>query len=105
MDSSSPAPDTRLWRFLRFPLTRIVIATVAIVLIIGVIQFLGLKANIKPNTAPGAVIGVLIIAAVFATYIAYVRLIERRAVTELSTRKAGVELGAGAIVGAVLFGL
>jgi hypothetical protein len=102
---SSSVPDSRLWRFLRFPVTRIVIATAAITLVIGVIQFLGLRAHIKPNSGLGAVIGVLIIVAVLATYIGYVRLIERREVTELSTRKAGVELGAGVIVGVVLFAL
>ena len=104
-DSIAPTPDSRLWRFLRFPLTRIVIATVAISVVIGVLQFIGLAAHIKPHSALGVTIGTLIIVGVFATYIAFVRLIERREVTELSARKAGVEFAVGAILGVVLFGL
>jgi len=105
MVSTPSVPDTRLWRFLRFPLTRIVIATVAISVVIGVLQFIGLAAHIPPHSPVGIAIGVLVIVAVVATYVAFVRLIEGREVTELSTRKAGVEFGVGALVGATLFGL
>ncbi len=40
----------------------------------------------------------------FLGYVAYVRLIERRAVRELAARRAGPELIAGLVVGAALFG-
>jgi hypothetical protein len=104
MDSKRSAPDSKFWRFLRHPLTRIVIATVAIATVIGGLQFAALAAHIDPYSTLGAGIAVLIIVATLATYIAYVRFIERRPVIELATHKAGAEFAVGALIGAAMFG-
>ncbi|HZF25579.1 MAG TPA: type II CAAX endopeptidase family protein [Steroidobacteraceae bacterium] len=64
-----------------------------------------LAAHIEPHSAAGVAIGLLIIVAVLATYIAYVRLLERREVKELSKRGASLELLLGAVAGSALFGL
>ena len=95
----------RVWAFLQFPLTRLVIAIVAIAIVIGVIQTAVKAAGIEPHSAPGVVGAFLIVAATLATYAAFVRVIERRRVTELGRAGAAGELGVGFLLGLALFTL
>ncbi|HKE47432.1 MAG TPA: type II CAAX endopeptidase family protein [Rhodanobacteraceae bacterium] len=95
----------RMWAFLQFPLTRIVLAALALAVVIGVIQ-VGAKAlGIQPRTAGGLVIACLIMLATLATYYAFVHAIERRRVVELGTQRAAPEFASGFLVGMFLFAL
>ena len=101
-------PPTRLWRFVQFPLTRIVIATVFLIAAVVPLQGLAtlMHVNVNPVSLPLAVVAVLVlvtIIALMATYIAYVRLIERRPVTELGTPGAASEFVVGFVIGGFLF--
>ncbi len=95
----------RAWAFLQFPLTRIVIAIVALALAIGVIQTAARTAGVAPHSAPGVIGALLIIIGTLATYAAFVRVVERRRVAELGSAGAAREYGAGFALGFVLFSL
>jgi len=95
----------RLWAFLQFPLTRIVIAIVALAFVIGVIQTAAKAAGIAPHSVPGVIGALLIVVGTLATYAAFVRVVERRRVAELGRAGAARELGAGFALGFALFSL
>lgn len=95
----------RLWAFLQFPLTRIVIAVIALAVLIGVIQVGAKAAGIVPHSTVGVVVAVLIMFGTLLTYAGFVRLIERRRVAELDFAKAAPEFGAGLVAGAFLFSI
>lgn len=88
-------------RILAFPLTRIFVATLFIVVPFAAVTVpLNLFVTNKPLHRLGAL---LLAAVVVASYTAYVRVIEKRAVTELSGPHAAPEFGAGLLFGAMLF--
>jgi CAAX protease family protein len=95
----------RLWAFLQFPLTRIVIAVASVVVAIGAIQACAKVAGIAPHSAAGVVLAILIVIATLAIYAAFVRVIERRAVAELGFAGAPRETGVGFLLGFALFAL
>lgn len=94
---------TRLAPVVRFPLTRILLGAAAVIgallltraLIEGAYEVLGL--------GPGGFFSIpavmAVVVAVSLAYAGYVRLVERRAVTELSREGAFPEAGAGLLVG------
>lgn len=77
-------------RLLAFPVVRLVLAVAPIVGFLVAASKLGL-----PMLAAGAVVPLL--------YVVYVRVVERRAVAELATAGAGLELLRGFVIGAALF--
>jgi len=92
----------RTWRFLQFPLTRIVLSAVAL---IGVQLLLGAGLRglgIRPHSGAGLAAAALVVVAVLATYGACVRLLEQRAVVELGRPRASALL-AGFAIGVLLF--
>jgi len=95
----------RLWAFLQFPLTRVVIAVVALTVFIGVIQIGAKAAGVVPHSTVGVVVAVLIILGTLLTYTAFVRVIECRRVAELGFARAAPESGAGFVVGVLLFSI
>jgi membrane protease YdiL (CAAX protease family) len=95
----------RLWAFLQFPLTRIVIAVVALTVFIGLIQIGAKAAGIAPHSTVGVIVAVLIMLGTLLTYAAFVRVIECRRVAELGFAKAAPEFGAGFVVGVLLFSI
>ncbi|HEY6985623.1 MAG TPA: type II CAAX endopeptidase family protein [Rhodanobacteraceae bacterium] len=95
----------RLWAFLQFPLTRIVIAVLALMLVIAVIQIGSKAAGIVPHSPVGVLVAILIMIAVLATYSIFVRGIERRPVVELGLTGAAGEYGSGLALGVALFSL
>ena len=97
-----PAPT--LWRrVLTFPLVRIVVAIIFIAVPFVMVRTpLNLFVTDKPLRRVGAL---LLAAVVLGAYWAYVRIVERRAVSELSSMRAARELGIGLALGALLFGL
>jgi hypothetical protein len=97
-DSTTPT----FWRkVLTFPLVRIVVAIIFIAIPFAVVSTpFNLFVTDKPLKRVGAL---LLAAVVLLAYRAYVRIVERRAVTELSGTRAVRELGSGLALGALLF--
>lgn len=90
-------------KFLQFPLTRIVLGSVIIIAVPVLVQ-LGIGWIMGGETPLGNVIAALLGAvSVLLTYYGFVRLVERRSVSELAVPVAAKELAAGALLGAVLF--
>jgi membrane protease YdiL (CAAX protease family) len=104
--NSRPQPGTSagLWRrLLRSPLARVVLATVIVVFAVLLAQSF---AHLFKEIVPGPLYYLLyvIVSVVVASlaYVAYVRVVERRAVSELSREGAVRELGVGVAIGAGL---
>ncbi len=96
-----------VWRIVQFPLTRIVLAFFMVMIPAGIVQSL-YYANretmpVLQNPVIGIGASVLMAAVALLMYFLYVRAIEKRAVSELSARGMGRELGAGVLFGALLF--
>ena len=96
-------PAGKFTKFLRFPLTRIVLGFVVIILVPGIAQF-GVQAVVGDETAFANAIAVIVITtATLLTYYWFVRIIERRNVSELASAHTLKELSAGLLLGTVLF--
>jgi uncharacterized protein len=94
---------SKFMKFLQFPLTRIILGFVFLILIPGAVQ-LGTQAIVGDETLlADAITVILITAAALLAYYWFVRVIERRGVTELSLPFALKELLVGALLGTVLF--
>jgi uncharacterized protein len=90
------------WRILQFPLTRIVLGFLILGIAATAVQ-LGTDAWLGHASDGAALLAMCISAAVaYIVYVGFVRLIERRTVTELSFAFLR-ELIAGVIIGALLF--
>ena len=88
-------------RVLAFPLVQIVVAIAFIAVPFAVVSTpFNLFLTDKSLRRVGAL---LLTAVVLAAYWAYVRIMEKRAVTELSGTRAARELGSGLVLGALLF--
>jgi membrane protease YdiL (CAAX protease family) len=97
----SIAAPTRWRRALNYPLARIAVAIAFVAVPFAVVSTpLNLFVTDKLLRRLGAL---LLAAVILAAYSTYVRVIEKRAVTELSGRRAGFEFGSGLALGAVLF--
>jgi uncharacterized protein len=96
----SAAPT--LWRrIVQFPLIQIVVAILFIAIPFAAVSTpFNLFVTDKPLRRLGAL---LLTAVVLGSYWAYVRVMEKRAVTELSGRRAVRELSVGLVLGALLF--
>lgn len=106
--ASSVIPTTGgIWsRFLRFPLTRIVLSVLMVGGLVVAVQQLARAVLGVARHAPMP-LGVmpLIVVTAIAAYVAYVRPVERRAVTELAVTGAAAELARGVLLGCALFSL
>jgi membrane protease YdiL (CAAX protease family) len=98
-----------LRRILFFPLTRILIAFFAVALAYGLVQvgMLLLGQALGLSGAPFWILlsAILMLIAAYGSYWLYVRVFEKRPLTELSFPGAPRELGAGILFGAALFTL
>lgn len=92
-----------LGRIVQFPLTRIILALVAVGVAVFLVQ-LAIRTFGSGLPAPARqwIAVVAVVVAAHLAYVGYVRAVERRPVTELSTQGAAVELGLGALLGAGL---
>lgn len=97
-----PSAAPTFWRrVLIFPVSQIVVAILFIAIPFAVVSTpFNLLVTDKALKRVGAL---LLTAVVLGAYWAYVRIVERRAVTELSSSHAGRELGGGLVLGALLF--
>lgn len=98
-------PDSRVWRFIHFPL---VLLFIGFVFVFGGQIVASMFARLVPPLK-GTPVGILQAAAfaalIVGAYVAYVRLIERRPVSEFAPTAGVRELGAGLAGGTVLFSL
>jgi membrane protease YdiL (CAAX protease family) len=98
-----PSNPGLLLRIAQFPLTRIVVLGAGLYLLLGV------KNGFRAQFASAPWMALAVVAAMsalgLAVYAAFVRFVERRAVSELSLPGMGRELGLGLLVGAVLYTL
>jgi len=93
----------RLWAVLQFPLTRFLLAFIAVFLWIGAVQF-GVKlAGVAPQSPLGAMVALIIAIGVLVIYTSYVRLLERRPLVELAGAGAQRLAARGILLGAALF--
>lgn len=93
----------RLWSFLQFPVTRILILCVLLVSVAVLVQVAARALGIKPASMAGLAPAALSIVAVLAVYCAGVRVLEQRRVMELGARRAGAGLLIGLVTGMLLF--
>jgi membrane protease YdiL (CAAX protease family) len=93
-------------KLIRFPLTRIILATILLLFAITAAQFgmIGIGRVLGLNLGLTSLLSGLAVAPVsLIIYRAYVRLIEARPLSELSPEGALAELGVGLLLGAGLF--
>lgn len=94
----------RIWRIVQFPLTRIFIAATSLIAAVLLLTAVASVTHFKPTSVTGLLVASLLTSvALIGTYAAYVRLIERRPITELATKGAGPEFAVGFTLGGVLF--
>jgi membrane protease YdiL (CAAX protease family) len=91
-------------RIVMFPLVRIVVATVPIVVFLAGVA-MATAGRIAPHSLAGGLVPVGAGCVVLAIYAAYVRLVERRPVTELDGAGAFPETASGFVVGLALFSI
>ncbi len=94
---------SRFFRFIQFPLVRILLAAILVLSPVAAVQ---IGTSYLPNidSLPMMVLANLLIGATaIVAYWGYVRLIERRRVSEIGTNRAAQELGLGLLIGAGLF--
>ena len=102
-----PVPGrSRLSRVIQFPLVRFVVAVVVVNAAVNLARFLVPSFSVGDGTGRGVDFGlyslytlVMTLVTLFS-YAAYVRVVERRAVTELSLSRAPKDLGLGILLGA-----
>lgn len=93
---------TTLWlRILQYPITRLIVLGAIIFQLMAWTE--GRIEQFKDNALVGVVIAIAMSLAVMVIYVAWGKLIERRAVTELSLPGAGREWAIGALIGAGLY--
>lgn len=103
VSGSARRPTTWRVRVLQFPVSRIVVALLMIAAPFAVVT-MAINHFVTDRSLRRA--GALLLAAiVVGAYWAYVRMVEKRAVSELSRPRALRELGAGALIGALLLSL
>jgi len=98
-------PINKFMKFLRFPLTRILLGFLGLVIVatmarVGTETWPGHKTTIADFFSVCIAVIVVIVA-----YYGFVRLIERRALTELSFPNAISELAIGVIIGSTIFSI
>jgi len=96
-------PPSRLWRILQFPLVRIVLAFTWLMAVVATTD-LAIQLLPARETAPVTVLSAgLVVLGACLSYSAFVRIIEKRPVTELAASGAVAELAGGVLLGAILF--
>jgi membrane protease YdiL (CAAX protease family) len=100
--TDTTADSRPLWlRIVQFPLVRVVVLGGGLFYLMAWTE--GRLQAIKESPLLGAAIALGMGVVAMAIYLAYARLVERRAATELSLPGAGRELAVGALVGAGLY--
>jgi membrane protease YdiL (CAAX protease family) len=103
-DAAAAAAPPRRSRFLAFPLTRLVLGTIALAIPIVIVQAISAPFELDPEGPAQALLFAAAAAGALAAYAAYARLVEGRGLTELRRGDgAAAEVGAGLAIGSALF--
>ncbi len=95
---------SRVWRFVQSPLVRIVIAAASMIAVFLLLIVAAKITHFKPASGVGALAAVLLtVAALLATYVGYVHVIERRQAVELAAKNAAPEFAVGFLLGGIMF--
>lgn len=94
---------TRWQRFLRFPVTRVVLGMIWLGVPFAVLQIAGDAAGLRFGDAGSAGLAIAIAAAAVGAYVSFVRIVERRRPEELERAGAARELGLGLALGGAVF--
>jgi uncharacterized protein len=97
-----PRPG-KLWRVLQFPLTRILVAAIPLVVVMALTDQAIVSLGLRPGVMTSSLIVVAGSLVSIAIYAGYVRLIERRRVVELGGGSLASELAGGFGLGLGLF--
>jgi membrane protease YdiL (CAAX protease family) len=101
--NQNSGPVNNFMKFLQFPLTRILLGFVTLGIVVTIAQA-GLDAWPGDKTDIGYILlGCIVTTVCGLAYYGFVRVTERRAVTELSFQKAKSELIIGVMIGAMFF--
>jgi membrane protease YdiL (CAAX protease family) len=101
MTAALDRPPSLWWRILQFPLTRLILLGGFLFLMMGVSN--GFRAKFAGSPLTAAAVAAAMAALGLAYYAGFVRLVERRPVSELSLTGMGRELGIGMAIGAGLY--
>lgn len=102
--TSGSIGPSRILRFVQFPVTRILIAAACMIAVIALLQVVATVTHFAPDSGPKVLLAVMLtLVVLMGTYATYVRLIERRPVTELATQRAAPEFAVGFLIGGALF--
>lgn len=92
-----------MWKILQFPVTRVVLAFLSLMIVVGIAQSV-FDLLPQKDSIPMVLLSAAAVALVACVgYYAFVRIIEKRPVTELSSSGAAAELTIGILVGGALF--
>ena len=93
----------KLWAFLQFPLSRLVLALLFVTVPVTLLQLAGKAAGLVVRSPLGIVMNLILVAVTIGGYALYVRWIERRPAIELDKRGAVRQVLTGFLIGATLF--
>ena len=97
--------NSGVWRkFLQFPIVRIVIGAISLIACVGIAQMVVGYLPAADSPLMTLLATGLVILVAFLAYVAFVRIMEKRAVMELSSVGAARETAIGIGVGTLLFG-
>lgn len=96
-------PVNKFIKFLQFPLIRVFLGFVFLLFVAALIQFATVAWPGHDTDFTNLVSVIIAVTVTGFAYYGFVRVIERRSVTELSLRNMLVELVSGVLVGAILF--
>ncbi len=101
--SESIQPSNKFMKFLQFPVTRIFLGFFGLLLVYSLFSF-GINQIVGHDAIWINLLSVFITAAaILLAYYGFVRLLEKRTVSELSLSNAGSEVAGGVLIGALLF--
>ncbi len=101
LNNGLPFLQSAMWRTVLFPIIRLVLALVFVLVPIGIVQVFVKSLGVPPTD--NLIFTCLAIPVAFFAYWGYVRLIEHRPATELAIAGAPKELGVGMLLGTALF--
>lgn len=96
-------PVNKFIKFLQLPPIRVFVGFVFLLLVISLVQFATVAWPGHDTSISNVVSVAITVLVVSYAYYGFVRVIERRSVTELSSQNMFVELASGMLVGAILF--
>lgn len=96
-------PVNKFIKFLQFPPVRVFVGFAFLLLVVSLVQFATVAWPGHDTDLANVTSVIIAVVVVSFAYYGFVRVIERRSVTELSLQHALVELFGGVLIGAVLF--